>query len=98
MRGHDISTNTELQQIVWACHSHWKTQPLPVDLRGICHTGVSRVYRARFESTFTPQKLSILARLGILAKDDTSRGGSRRYYTIPNPEKVDALLREWSLG
>ena len=98
MRTHDLENDFDLQRVLWACHSYWQTEPVPAQGRVICYKWVRGRYRSRFSRDFHQSQLAALSRLGLLAKDDTSRGGHRRYYRIQNPEHVEALLRKWSLN
>jgi len=88
----------ELQRVLWACLSYWSTEPNPFDERAVCYSWVARCYEGRFGGTFHQSGLQRLARLGLLAKDDTSRGGNRRYYRISNPKRVGELLEKWNLN
>lgn len=98
MKTYDLENDSELQRVLWACHSYWQTEPLPAENRVICYKWVQGNYRRRFVSGFHQSRLDALSKLGFLTKHDTSRGGNRRYYKIQNPEYVEALLRKWSLN
>lgn len=41
--------------------------------------------------------LRLLVSYGILKHEDTTRGGRRAYYTMPDPEGVEKALRELEL-
>ena len=87
-------TNLELQRIVWACLTYWHSEPNPVDERALCYSWVVRCYRAKFGETFHQVRLQQLARLGLLAKEDTSRLGRRRYYRINDPAQLAEFLKD----
>lgn len=88
----EMETNPELHRILWACLTYWSTEPNPVDERAICYSWVARCYKHRFGGTFHQSRLEHLARLGFLTKDDTSRGGNRRYYRINDPAHLTEFL------
>lgn len=94
----DIATNIELRRILWTCLQYWNGEPLPPEDRAICYEWVNRVYSARFGETFSPQRLRVLARLGALTADDTSRGGKRRYYKLTNPTALAEMLAGLSVN
>jgi hypothetical protein len=85
-------TDPELQRVLWACLTYWNTEPNPVDQRAVCYSWVAPCYKNRFGGTFHQTKLQHLARLGVLTKDDTSRGGNRRYYRINDPTQLAEFL------
>ena len=87
-----IMDDVNLQRLALACYDYWRAEALPVAERVICFKWVERVHRAKYESTFAPQQLARLARLGVLTPDDTSRGGSRRYYKLTDPDGLATLL------
>jgi len=88
----------ELQRVLWACLTYWNTEPNPLDGRAVCYSWVARCYKDRFGGTFHQSRLQHLARLGVLAKADTSRGENRRYYRISDPERLGELLKKWNLN
>ena len=88
----------ESQRVLWACLTYWSTEPNPFDERAVCYSWVARCYKDRFGGTFHQSRLQHLARLGLLTKDETSRGGNRRYYRISNPERLGELLKKWDLN
>lgn len=88
----------ESQRVLWACLTRWSTEPNPFHERAVCYSWVARCYKNRFGGTFHQSRLQHLARLGLLTKDDTSRGGDRRYYRISNPERLGELLKKWNLN
>ena len=88
----------ELQRVLWACLTYWNTEPNPFDERAVCYSWVARCYKGRFGGTFHQSRLQHLARLGLLTKDDTSRGGNRRYYRINEPDKLAAFLKGCNLN
>ena len=91
-------TDPELQRILWACLAYWNTEPNPPDKRAVCYSWVARWYKDRFGETFHQSRLEQLARLGLLTKADTSRGGSRRYYQISDPAQVAEILKGCNLN
>ena len=88
----------ELQRVLWACLTYWNTEHAPFDERAICYSWVARCYKNRFGGTFHQSKLQHLARLGLLTKDDTSRGGNRRYYRINEPAQLSEFLKGCNLN
>ncbi len=88
----------ELQRVLWACLTHWNTEQIPFHERAICYSWVARRYKTRFGETFHRSKLQQLARLGLLTKDDTSRGGNRRYYRINDPAQLAEFLKGCNLN
>lgn len=88
----------ELQRVAWACLTYWNAEPVPFDERAICYSWAARCYKNRFGRTFHQSRLQDLARLGLLAKDDASRGGNRRYYRIDNPAKLGEFLKVCNLN
>src|ERR1700730_1661599 len=96
MTSNKVAT-TELHRILWACLTYWNTEPNPIDDRAVCYSWVARCYQDRFGETFHPARLQQLARLGYLAKDDTSRGRNRRYYRINDPTRLAELLNACDL-
>lgn len=81
----DPEAALEQQRIIWACYQYWATEPTKPEDRVVCYSWVLRLYRTKFGRSFHQSKLEHLARLGILEKADTSRGGTRRYYRITDP-------------
>jgi hypothetical protein len=98
MKTHDLENDSELRQVLWSCDAYCKAEPPSVEERVICYKWILRMYQSRFQGGFHPSRLATLSDLGLLAKHDTSHGGDRRYYTIQDPERVEALLRKWSLN
>lgn len=92
----ELEVAPELQRILWACLAYWDTEILAPEERLVCYSWIVRHYLKRFGETFHQSKLEELARLGLLEKADTSRGGNRRYYQIPDPTRVRDLLQEWN--
>jgi hypothetical protein len=93
-----MTIEPELQRVLWACFAYWDTEPNPLNKRAVCYSWVVRYYQNKFGGTFHQSRLQQLARLGLLAKDDTSRGGGRRYYRIDEPARVAELLRGCNLN
>ena len=90
--------DTELQRVLWACLTYWNTEPNPLDERAICYSWVARCYQNKFGGTFHQSRLQHLARLGFLTKDDTSRGGNRRYYRINDSTQLANFLKGCNLN
>jgi hypothetical protein len=87
-----VEIDPELGRVLWACYQYWRGEAVPIDQRCICFTWVEKVYRTRFNAKLHQSALDRLTKLGYLEKDDTSRSGDRRYYKIPHPDRVGALL------
>lgn len=81
----------EARRILWAFYDYWKQIELPESERAVCYSWILDRYTARFGGTFHQSALGKLAKLGYLAKDNSSRGSDRRYYRLPNPAAVAAL-------
>ncbi|SRR6266542_856587 len=72
-----------LRDALWACCTYVLTErDLPEEEQIVCFSWAERVHRAEFGRSLHNGHLRQLAKLGFLAKDDTSRGGDRRYYRI----------------
>jgi len=84
----------DLLRVLQACYEYWSREPLPPEKRAICHSWVVDPYEKLFGGTFHQATLRTLAKLGYLVEDFTSRGGHRRYYTIPDPERVVELVKK----
>lgn len=98
MRVDELEKDSELQQVLWACYEYGQGEkPRPLE-RVICYSWVVRIYEDRFGTKFHHSKLRRLAKLGFLKKDDTSRGGRRRYYKMVEPGHVADLLRKWNMN
>lgn len=48
----------------------------------ICFEWLRPIYRELFGGDLHPSKLIALANRGLLCRDDLTRGGGRRYYTL----------------
>lgn len=83
--------------MLWACYDYWRREPITVVDRAICYTWVVKPHKNRFGVSFHQSAFGRLARLGFLTKDDTSRGGNRRYFKLVNPAEIERLLTEWGL-
>jgi hypothetical protein len=90
--------DSEIQRVLWACLTYWNAEPNPVDQRAVCYSWVVRCFEDRFGGTFHQSRLQHLARLGLLTKDDTSRGGNRRYYRINDPAQLAEFLKGCNLN
>jgi hypothetical protein len=97
MKVNEIENDPELQQILWACYKYWQGEPSPPHKRSICYSWVVSVYEDRFGDKFHQSKLRRLESLGFMQQGDTSRGGSRRYYRLVDPNRVAELLEKWAL-
>ena len=97
MKADEIEIKPELQQVLWACYKYWQDESLPNNERVICYNWIVGLYSEKFGVKFHPSSLRHLTKLGFLKEDDTSRGGHRHYYKIVNPNRVDELLKKWSL-
>lgn len=93
-----ILSDPKFQRILWACLAYWGTEPNPLNEHAVCYSWVARCYKNRFGGTFHQSKLQLLARLGVLTKDDTSRGGNRRYYRINDAEQLAEFLKGYNLN
>lgn len=93
-----IVPESGLQRVLWACYQLWKSESLPPEERVICHKWVSGVYREQFGGEFHQSQLRQLADLGFLVREDTSRGGHRRYYRLVDPTRLAECLHEWDLA
>ena len=98
MTANDIHQHAELQRVLWACYESWKGRETPLETRKITHHWVKHAYEKRFNVGFHQGKLRVLATLGFLQPAYTTRGGARRYYTIPEPQRVAELLKQWQLN
>ena len=92
-----IEDDQELKQVLWACHTYWKSESFPERDRIICYSWVLRVYESRFHKKFHQAKLRQLSKLGFLKPEVTSRRGQRRYYVLMEPDRVQILLEKWGL-
>src|SRR5687767_11008083 len=93
----DIENDKELQQILWACHDYWEGIE-EASNRAICYSWVLPRYKEKFGTEFHQSRLNRLVSLGYLEKDDTSRGGNRRYYKLANPSQLSEALKKWGLS
>ena len=84
-----------LQRVLWACYEYWQGEKeLPTTERVICFSWVVKLHEKKFGTRFHQSKLQQLEKLGYLNRDDTARGGNRRYYTIVDPGEVDEFLKQ----
>ncbi len=98
MISNEVLADPELQRVLSACVAYWNTMQAPSDERTICYSSVVRRYKNMFGGTFHQSRLQQLARLGLLTKDDTSRGGNRRYYKINDPTQLAEFLKGCNLN
>ena len=79
-----------LQNALLAFYAYWLSEDgLSDDQRVVCCSWADRIHRSDYGRGLHNGRLRQLARLGLLAKADASRGGSRRYYRL-----TDAGLHE----
>lgn len=97
MKADEIENDPELQRVLWACYKYWQDESLPYHERVICYSWIVELYNKRFGTKFHQSRLSHLTKLGFLKREHTSKSGHRRYYEIINLNRVDELLRKWSL-
>ena len=97
MGENEIEDDVELQRILWACYEYWHKESLPPDERIICYNWVLGIYEEKFGTKFHQSRLRRLEKPRFLKKDNTSRGGHRRYYKIADPKRVGDLLSKWNL-
>src|SRR5437773_10760270 len=90
---HDLADDPELLRVLQACYESWSRGSAAPEQRSICHSWLTGPYQELFGETFHQGRLRTLARMGFLREDDSSRGGHRRYYTIPDPDRVAALVK-----
>jgi restriction system protein len=89
----DLADDPELLRVLQACYESWSRGSAPPEQRSICHSWLTGPYQELFGETFHQGRLRTLARMGFLREDNSSRGGHRRYYTIPDPDRVAALVK-----
>ncbi len=66
-----------------------------MDSQTICYkVGGRAISVAVRKPTFTPHGSLHSSESGFLAKADSSRGGNRRYYTIPDSARIEVLLQK----
>src|SRR5262249_45820475 len=88
-----FENDLELLRVLQACYENWSRESVPPEQRAVCHSWVAGPYEKLFGSTFHQGRFRTLARMGFLKEDYTSRGGHRRYYTIPDPGRVAELVK-----
>ena len=98
MRTPTTQITADLQKVLWACYDYWRRESVPKAERAICYTWVVTPYQDRFGASFHQSALDRLTTLGFLEKDDTSRGGNRRYYKLVDPTQLESLLTQWGLS
>lgn len=77
---------------------YWRREPGAPESRIICHNWVVDPFWNRFGVTFHQSKLRRLVQLGFLRPEYTVRGGTRRYYSVVNPDRLEELLQGWELN
>jgi hypothetical protein len=92
MNSQAIQLSPELERVLWACYEYWRNIDQPEEERVICYSWVVTKYELRFGTRFHQSRLHELANFGLLELEDSSRGGNRRYYKLPDPEGIRALL------
>ena len=88
-----LALQAKLLRVLQACYESWSRGSAAPEQRSICHSWLTGPYQELFGETFHQGRLRTLARMGFLREDDSSRGGHRRYYTIPDPDRVAAILK-----
>jgi hypothetical protein len=84
----------ELQRVLWAYFEAWKEDPRPESERDVCFTWAVSRHRERFGTEFGQSGIRQLVELGYLEPGESSRRSHRRYYRIPSPERVAAVLTD----
>jgi len=46
--------SVDLLRVLWACHSYWETEPVPVEDRAVCFSWVEGKYREKFGGHVPP--------------------------------------------
>jgi hypothetical protein len=78
-----MALTSTLRDALWACYTYALTERhLPEDERLVCFSWAECIHRHEFGRSMHNGHLRQLARLGLLAKADTSRRGNRRYYQL----------------
>jgi len=88
----------EFLRVLQACYECWSRGTSPSEKRSICHSWITGLYETLFGGSFHQGRLRTLARRGLLREEDTSRGGHRRYYTMPDPARVAELVSKLSFS
>ena len=82
-----------LRDALCACYRYSLSEHhLPEEERLVCFAWAKRIHRTEFGGALHNTHLRQLARLGFLAKSDTSRQGNRRYYRITNAGLQEARM------
>ena len=80
-----------LETAILACYAYWSTErSVPDDERVVCCSWADRIHRAEHGRPLHNGQLRRLARLGLLAQADSSRGGRRRYYRFTDSGLAEA--------
>lgn len=88
----------DLRRVLCACYEYWRdeVEVSPLE-RFICYSWVRDLYKRRYGDDFHQAKLGKLVALGLLEKQESSRGGDRAYYRLVNPSQIYELLHGWQL-
>jgi hypothetical protein len=87
-----LTLSPELRNVLRAVYEYWVRSEIPPADRKVCYSWVLPIYERFFGGTFHQSCLAELATLGLLARGDDARGGSRRYYTMPDPQAVYEIV------
>jgi len=85
---------SELQRVLWAFHEHWKTLEASPTEREVCFEWIIGPFVERFKVPFEPARLKELAKMGLLARGDAARKRTRRFYCVPDPERLALILKD----
>lgn len=89
----DAHLDLDLRRILWACYEYWQNEALPPTKREVCYSWILPIYERKFGGKFHHSALRKLERKGYLKREDTSRADHRRYYSLVNPDRIAALVR-----
>jgi hypothetical protein len=82
----------EHRQALCSCVEFWKTSDTPIEQRAFCFEWIERLHFERFGERLHQAHLRALEQRGWLTKLDSSRGGSRRYYRLTNPDLAERMM------
>ena len=88
----DTILTPELVRVLSAFYEHWKTLDAPLAEREVCFEWIIGPHVERFKVPFEPAQLKVLTSMGLLARGDSARRRTRRFYNIPDPERVAQIL------
>ena len=92
----DVEAEPQLWQVLSACYDVWRNEASPPDQRLLCFSWILPLYEERFGKRFHQSRLAQLESAGFLEKYASTRSRHRRYYKLPDPDRVESLLRKWS--